>query len=306
MARSESPLINRIQSSPRQRNSPVRNDSPARTPAEFDLVRRLENLDLLKTEQQKVWVYQKVTFQDGVEARQEAQALAHQSEIDEAYATHTAVREQAEAALRAHLKAEQERKRQQEDEERRRQEEEARRKAEAERRAREEEQRRIRETTEREEAAQRAEAERKRLEEERKRKDAEDAQRKDAERREQEADTARRKAAAEAEVTKRREEAAKQSIPKPAPVSTTSSAVVAPIRPDLESRHDNYLALHKRLKKFRIDFWENSKSDKAFKAMVGEMRRAVRTHVGQLRIDGTKDNREAVSQELASRHLSHS
>lgn len=302
MARGESPVLSRASlDSPRLRSSPGRNGSPSRQQlAEIELQKTIAKLTLHDVEQHKVYIAQKCAFQEELDAREEAQAVSQLSQIERAIATHNLAREQAEAVLQAHLDAEREKARQQALDQQRREEEEERRKQEAERRrAREEQERQIREQTEREEAAKRAEAERVRLEEERRRKEEEEAQRQEKERAEQERQKA--DAEAQAQAAKQREEDAKKTAipapaqppaPRAAQPSTTSAQVTSS---DIEQEHQSYLNIHKRLKKFRIDFWENCKSNKTYKSQVGEWRRGVRTAVGQLRLDGIEHNKVAVS-----------
>lgn len=297
MARGESPVLSRtIHDSPRLRNSPDRNGSPSRQQlAEIELQKTIAKLTLHDVEQHKVYIAQKCAFQEELDAREEAQAVSQLSQIKLAKASHHLAREQAEAVLQAHIDAEREKERQRQAEEKQRQEDEERRKQEAERRAKEEQERKVREQTEREEAAKRAEAERVRLEEERRRNEAEEAERRDKERQEQERQQA--EADAQAQAAKQREEEAKKAAA-PAPAPPPGPAAVAQ-RPatssDIEQQHQSYLNIHKRLKQFRKDFWEQCKSNKAFKSEVGEMRRNVRTAVGQLRLDGGQHNQVAVS-----------
>lgn len=305
MARGESPVLSRASfDSPRLRSSPGRTGSPSRQQlAEIELQKTIAKLTLHDVEQHKVYVAQKCAFQEELDAREEAQAVSQLSQIERAIATHNLAREQAEAVLQAHLDAEREKARQQAVEQQRREEEAERRKQEAERRRateeREERERQIREQTEREEAAKRAEAERARLEEERRRKEAEEVQRQEKEREEQERQKA--DAEAQAQAAKQREEDSKKAAtptpaqppaPGTAQPSTTSAQSTSS---DVEQEHQSYLNIHKRLKKFRIDFWENCKSNKTYKAQVGEWRRGVRTAVGQLRLDGIEHNKVAVS-----------
>jgi nucleoporin GLE1 len=300
MARGESPILRRsIHESPRLRSSPGRNGSPSRSQlAEFELHRTIAQLSIATVEQQKVYNAQKTAFQEELDAREEALAVSQLSQIEKAIASHDLAREQAQAVLQAHLEAEREKELRRIAEQKRREEEEKRRKEESARLAKQEEERQIREQTEREEAAKRAEAERKRLEEERRQKAAEEADQREKDRQEQE----RRKAEADAraqaetraaqEAKQREDEAARKAAAK---VSGPANA---------EREHQSYLAIHKRLKAFRIKFWEDCKANKQYKAQVGEMRRAIRTAVGQLRTDGGQHNRVAVSHRSRQNHIS--
>ena len=298
MARSQSRYLDSLYSSPHQRSSPLRRDSPARSPAQHELEQIFETLNLQDKKHATVYYHQRLLFQEELDTRQRIKAESDDQRLKACQASRNSVREEAEAALLAHLKVQEDEKRRLREEAQRHQEEEARRKAEAQQRAREEEQRRVREQTEQEEAAKRAEADRLRREEEQRRKATEDAQRRDTERQQQEAEDSRKHAEAEAAVKQQEEQAkasaaaAAASVPKAAaPASKAASA-------GIEKRHRDYLDLHRRLKKFRAEFWEQAKGDKTIKARVGEMRRDVRKHVGQLRIDGPVENRTAVSPPL--------
>lgn len=311
MARGQSPYTDGLYSSPRQRSSPlikressVRRESPARSPAQHDLVNFFDNLNLQEQQHAKVYYHQKFIFQEALDAKQRIKAETDELRLRESKASRDSVREEAEAALQAHI--EEERRRQQ-DEERRKQleEEERQRKARAEREATEAEERRVREQTEKEEAAKRAEADRIRKEDEQRRKAAEDEKRREAERKQkeqqQQAEKARKDAEDEAsrqeQLDQQRKAQAAATVPPPAVPSVSSAAATSSqaVPANIETRHQEYLVLHQRLKRFRVDFWEQSKSVKEFKTKVGEMRREIKKAVGQLRIDGPAENKEAVS-----------
>lgn len=300
MARGESPYGDGLYSSPRQRSSPLRRDSPARSPAQHDLDKIFINLNLQDHEHAKVYYHQKCTFQDSLDARQRAKAQTDELRLRESQAIRDAVREEAEATLQAHHKEQEDERRRQVEEQRRKEEEEARRKAEAERQAREAEQRRVREQSEREEAAKRAESERLRQEEERRKQAAEDEKRRSEQRQREEADRAIRDAEVEAARKQQEEQAEKAkvaatpvAVAQPLTLTTTAKSQAPSV--DVETRHKEYLDIHKQLKTFRVEFWEQCKSDKEFKSKVGDMRRNIRKSTGQLRVDGPQENREAVS-----------
>ncbi|OAP54370.1 hypothetical protein AYL99_11471 [Fonsecaea erecta] len=285
---SSSPFSTR--DSPRGRRT---DDSPSRQ-LQFELERALGQIHLHEIERSKLHAYQKRQQQEELDARESAQAEAHRVELNAAKAHHEVVRKQAEAVLQAHIKQEEEERRRREEEERRRlEEEERRRRAEAEAKAR---------AWEKEQARRRAEEERKareekeRLErEERARQDAErqakqKAEAEERQRREEEAAEQKQleeKARAEQEAALRRQEAekaaaAKVSTPQPTPLP--QGKTINPTS-EIETQHANYLALHKKLKRFRSEFWVAAKKDPALKPHVGDMRRAIRISVGQLTDD---------------------
>ena len=298
-----------LHSSPFQaRNSPRsrRNeDSPSRQ-LQFELERAFSQIHLQEVERQKLHAYQRRQQCEELDAKELARAEAHRAELNVATAQHEVVRQQAEAVLQAYLKQEEEERRRRE-EERRRQEEESRRKheeeqarrrAEEERKQREEKERREREQRAREEAERRAINERRQAEaqkaeaEAQKRKEEESAQR----RRQEE------QAQAEQDRAKKVEAAAAASAPRPptsvaqTPPSSKSSTT--------EAEHQNYLAIHKKLKAFRTDFWEKVKKDPSLKPHVGDMRRAMKTSVGQL-TDDKVGNKKAVSQSSSTCDIVH-
>lgn len=293
----------RLHSSPlAARNSPRarRNDDSPSRQLQFELERAFSQIHLHEVERQKLHVHQRRQQQEDLDARELAQAEVHRAELNVASAQHEVIRRQAEAVLQAYIKQEEverrrreEERRRLEEEERRKQEEDsARRRAEEERKAREERERR-----EREERA-RAEAERQALYEKQKA-EAEEKQRR--ERKEAEQKEREERAQAEREAAFQKEEAEKQAAAVKASTPTPSAA--QPLQgvgqrsassPDLERLHQSYLAIHKKLKGFRKDFWELVKKDPTLKPHVGDMRRAMRTSVGQL-TDDKVGNRKAVS-----------
>ncbi|KIW31450.1 uncharacterized protein PV07_03099 [Cladophialophora immunda] len=276
--------------SPRGRRT---DDSPSRQ-LQWELERALSQIHLHEIERSKLHAYQKRQQQEELDARESAQAEAHRIELNAAKAQHEVVRKQAEAVLQAYIKQEEEDRQRREEEERRRlEEEERRRKAEAEAKA---------QAQEREQARKRAEEER-RAREENERREREERARQEAERQakqkaEEEEKDRREKAAAEQrqreEKAKAEQEAAlrKQEAEKAAAakVSTPQPAALGPGKDisrasEVEAQHANYLVLHKKLKKFRADFWVAAKKDPGLKPHVGDMRRAIRTSVGQLTDD---------------------
>jgi nucleoporin GLE1 len=274
MAKGRSPVARTLasQASPRNRY----NDSPSRQ-LHLDLEQTIAQLQLYDTERQKLHVYQRKSVQDELDARELAQAVAHKSEIEHAIAKHEIVRQQAVAVLEAHIKEEEERKRQQEEEERRQREEEARQKAEELRRINEERERKAKEAKEKAEAAKRAAERRAQAERDEK-------QRKEAEAAAEKQRLDQQKAQAEAEAAKQ-QQSTPSAVPGDEPAWSSNH----------ETRHRQYLDIHRRLKTFRSEFWATAKKTPHLKDRIGDMRRAVKTSVNQLTTDNKELNKQAVS-----------
>jgi nucleoporin GLE1 len=290
------------------RNSPRtgRNqDSPSRQ-LQWELERALSQLDLHEIERTKLHAHQKRQERDELDAREAAQATAYRLERDAVSARLEAVRQRAEEILQAHIEKEAEELRQRQEQERRRLEEEQRRLEQEEQRRRAEEearrqaelQRRIRaeqEVREREERARREAEERARqtAEADEKRR----AEKAAAERKLQE-EQARAKAAEEAAVKKQQADAqaaAEKAVHPPRPAASQPTTTHVPnVAPEVEGEHKEYLSIHQKLKKFRVDFWTSTRNDPALKPHVGDMRRAMKTSVGQL-TDDKATNKIAVS-----------
>ncbi|KAL6251323.1 hypothetical protein RBB50_001531 [Rhinocladiella similis] len=283
------------------RNSPRNrrlDESPSRQ-LQFELERTFSQIQLQECERQKVYVYQRRQQQEELDAKELAQAEAHRTELSLANAQHEVVRLQAEAVLQAYLKKEEEDRRRREEERKRREEEEGRRREEEEAHRRAEQERKEREERERKEQEERAKAEAQRQAlHEKQKAEAEEKWRKEKEaeeRRYQE-----EKAKADQEASKKQQEAAETA----AAAATAAAAKVQPtaptttqistgkVSPKIETIHQNYLAIHKKLKTFRKQFTENVKKDPNLKPHVGDMRRAMRTSVGQL-TDDKVGNRKA-------------
>ncbi|KAL2430511.1 mRNA export factor GLE1 [Exophiala dermatitidis] len=297
----------RLHSSPLQARSSPRgrrnDDSPSRQ-VQFELERAFSQIHLHEVERQKLHVYQRRQQQEELDAKELAQAEVHLAELSVANAKHDGVRRQAEAVLHAYIKQQEEEERRRREEERKRLEEEARRKqqeelarkrAEEERKAKEEKERREREEQAKAEAERQAMLEKQKAEaEERRRRENEAAEKKQRE----------EQLKAEQEAVLRKQEAEKQAAAAaatqataPTPQSTSHSPAMSS---DLEALHRNYLAIHKKLKEFRKGFWEQVKKDPNLKPHVGDMRRAMRTSVGQLTDDkvGNKKAHERVKTTL--------
>lgn len=279
-------------------------DSPSRK-VEYDLERAFSQVHLHHAECQRLDSFQRRQQQEELDAREMIQAEVHRKEINYATAQHELVRQQAEAVLRSYLKKEEEERRKLEEERRRQEEEEEKRRQEAEAaRRRAELERREREERERLEREEREKAEKERLtilekqkaeEEEKQRKEREataQAQREESLRLEreqqekQDRETALKQQQQQREADKTRAvtsvnaSQAAPTIPGQKPTQSTSST-----RHDLEAEHKHYLAIHQRLKTFRKDFWDNTRKNPALKPHVGDMRRAMKTSIGQLTDD---------------------
>ena len=275
-------------SSPRGRRP---EDSPSRQ-LNWDLDRALGQLQIHESESAKLHAYQKRQQQEDLDAQEAAQAQAHLLELTAAQAQHEVVRSQAEAVLQAYLQAEKERRQREEEERRHREEEErrrqaaeeARRKAEEERKAREQQARREQEDRERQEAEQRAQE--KNAADERHRQEREAAERK--------ARDEKAQADRQAVIDQQRKDAetpAPTVKPAPVPAPATTRRPVGP-DPQIEIRHKEYLALHKKLKVFRKEFWASAKDTPVLKDHVGDMRRAMRGAFTMLTVN--KKNRSEV------------
>ena len=283
------------------RNSPRSrrlDDSPSRQ-LQFDLERTFSQIQLQETERQKVYVYQRRQQQEELDAKELAQAEVHRAELNLANAQHEVVRLQAEAVLHAYIKKDEEERRRREEERRRLEEEERKRREEEEARKRAEQERRAREEKERKEREERAKAEAERLAiYERQKAEAEERRRKEKEATELKQREEKEKVEQEAALKKQEAEkaAAAAKAPTPTPPTTTqiSSSDAAATT---EVIHRSYLLVHKKLKQFRKDFWEKVKKDPNLKPHVGDMRRAMRTSVGQL-TDDKVGNKKAVSRSI--------
>ncbi|EXJ81657.1 hypothetical protein A1O1_07722 [Capronia coronata CBS 617.96] len=302
-----SPLAAR--SSPRQRRN---DDSPSRQ-LQFELERAFSQIHLHEVERQKLHVYQRRQQQEELDTRELAQAEVHRAELNVANAQHEIVRRQAEAVLQAYIKQEEEEQRRRaeerrrlEQEERRKQEEElARKRAEEERKAREENERRKREERAKAEAERQAIYEKQKAEAEEKQR----IERETAEKRRRDEQQAQAQAQAQAEraAALQKEEAEKQAasakVPPPGPATARpaqSGNQPSGSLPDSERLHQSYLAIHRKLKVFRKEFWEMVKKEPTLKPHVGDMRRAMRTSVGQLTDDkvGNKKAHDRVKMTL--------
>jgi nucleoporin GLE1 len=266
----------------------------------LDLERALSQTQIHEAELHKVYNYQQRLFQENLDKLDRKRAQEDIAAIDAATSRHETVRKEAEAELHRYYKeVERQERLKREDEDRRLREQQAQAKAEAERKAKEEAERIAR--IEREQAAARKAAEDKVKAEQVERQKREEAlaQEKAEEERKQKAEQEKarliqqavdKKAADEkaAEAEAAAQAAAKdkqivRSQGQPATVSTSGN----------EAQHQRYLQIHQNLKRFRKEFWAQCKKDANLKSKVGDMRRAIKTSVGQL-TDTKGANRQPV------------
>jgi nucleoporin GLE1 len=262
--------------------SPTFDDSPSRQ-LMLDLERALAQAHIHEAELQKVHTYDQRLFQENLDQLDKKRTQQDVAALDAARSRHETVRKEAEAELQRYYREveEQERLLRQE-EERRVREQQARAKAEAERKAREDAERQAR--IERQKAAARKVAEDK-------------AKAEEADRRKREDDLARKKAEQERkqkeerEIAKVKQQAAEQKVAQESAAQITAKAVQTTqslgqtstiSNPRGEAEHRRYLQIHQNLKKFRREFWAQCKKDASLKSKVGDMRRAMKTSVGQL------------------------
>ncbi len=246
----------------------------------LDLERALNQTHIHESELQKVHTYDRRLFQEHLDLLDTRKAQEDVAALDAATSKHEAVRKDAEAELQRYYRAveEQERLRRQE-EERRLLEQQARARAEVERKAKEEAERKAR--VEIEQAAARKVAEdRARAEEDERR------QREDALAKEKAEEKRKQKEEQEAARQPAEEKAARESA---AQTTATSGQTIqlqgqpsTVASPEKKAQHQRYLQIHQNLKRFRKEFWAQCKRDPSLKSKVGDMRRAVKTSVGQL------------------------
>lgn len=154
-----------------------------------------------------------------------------------------------------------------------------------------------------EEAARQAAENQKRLQEAEARVKAQKEQHAAAEKQRKEKEEADRKAKEAADAAAKAQISQQQSQPQPrlapAPTFTTTAAPAASTSTtapaaDVEQIHAKYLALHARMKEFRVAFAnEHKKPGNPLKAAVGDTRRNIRLRLGQISID-RKDSVQAI------------
>lgn len=284
-----------VRDTPRTRRN---DDSPSRR-TEFDLDQAFRQMHLHHSEWQKVHAFQRKQQQQDLDAKESAQARIHRESLDSASAQHELVRQQAEAVLHAYLEKEEEERRRREEERRRKEEEEQRQREEAERQRvaaeerRRQEAERARRQAEEERLAQEAQRRREQEEQEQREK-----QRRADEQRRVEADAQARKereTTEQAEQAQRIQQAARAKAEQEASIAAAAKpAATVAAGSDFEAEHHEYRAIHRKVKAFRKELWTSSRKDPNLKPHIGDMRRAIRTVVGQLTGDKETD-RVAVS-----------
>ena len=289
---------------PNRRPGRAQSSSPMDSPS-IQLAREMELLRLHEAELNKVAAYQQRAFYEDLNRRNAEQAERDFIALATVQARREALRREAESVLQAHIREEDERAQRRREERARREAEEAARKAAEERAEREAEEnaRRQREETaacerrEKEEIARKEEAAKQAKIAE---KAAEDKAAKEAAEAAAAAAAAAKKTAddeaARADAAKKAQAAASlksqsQSQSQRQPQPSTSSQPYA-ASPAKEALHNRYLAIHQRLKAFRTDYWNTiKKGDPKFKSEVGDMRRRLKTSVGQL-VEGKLTNKK--------------
>ena len=275
------------------RKSPKTNDSPSQQLFR-DLERALSQIQLHESEVHKVNAYHRRSFIAQLDARDLEKTKADIAQFEAATARHEAIRDEAEAELQRHVKEveEAERRRRAEEEARLAREKVAREKAERESQEREEAERKAKLAKELEK--QRV-AQAKKAAEEKAKADAEAKQQQEAEERQAEVE-AKKQAAKQAIEAARKAQAPPQ---KTAVIPTLPTLQASPsngyLNAEVEVTHKRHLQIHRKLKSFRKEFTAMLKDNKELKAVVGDMRRGIRTSVGQL-TDNKQANKKAVRQ----------
>ena len=262
----------------------------------LNLEKAIQQLQTHSDEFKKVQAYNRRSFCNELDIVEHKRASVHAAALDAVTAHRFAVREAAESELRQYyLNLEEQERARKAEEERRERERLAKERAERERRERDEAARKATEARRQAEIAEAA------------RKAAEVKAKAEAEKRERDAAAAREveareQAAKEAEAKKQAEaEAAKAEVQNSAsPRNTVRSSMepssqAAPVHGlDNVVLHKKYLEIHQRLKNFRKSFLAHCKTNMELKKKIGDLRRSIKTSVGQL-TDDKEGNRQAVS-----------
>ncbi|KAJ5291769.1 hypothetical protein N7478_001020 [Penicillium angulare] len=250
-------------------------DSPSKQLI-LDLAQELEQTRIFEADLKRVHAYERKTYYENLERIDREREAVHSAALDEAVAFHDRIREEAEALLRDHNRAEEEQRRQREEAARKERERIEREKAEKLRRQQEE--------------AARLEAERKAKEAQKKKaeEDAERARRETQERqeREQRQKLEKEEAAKQAEKRAKEEEAkkAQQAEEEKARAQLQQKTGGSIVIPEELKVHERYLELHKTLKEMRKWLTELGKTQPEFKKAMGDLRRSITKSVGQLRV----------------------
>lgn len=260
-------------------------DSPSKQ-LMFDLVRDLEQVRLFNVELKEVQAYERKSFYEKLDEIDRKKEAVHTAALDEVEAFHNNLREEAEETLREHNRAEEAERRRKEEEARREKERVEREKAEklrreqeeaarveAERKAKEAAKKKAEEDAER--ARQAAQAEKERLAREQKEKE-------DNEKRKQEEQAKEDAKQAQLVADQKAQNQAQQKI---------GGNHLTPAEIDLQKR---YVEIHKTLKELRQWLKDTGKTQPTVKAAMGDMRRAIKKSIGQLR-DGKGTNKAQVS-----------
>lgn len=262
--------------------SPKFDDSPSRQLI-LDLERALNQVQIHEAELQKLYTYDRRLFQEKLDLLDTKKAQEDVSALVAATSRHETVRKEAEAELQQHYREVEEQERlKKQDEERRVLEQRAREKAEAERKAVEEATRKARIEREEATARKRAEDKAKAEEAERRRRDDALAREKAEKERKRKEEREKAKALEQALEEKTARESAAQAAAKtkqPLQLQGQSAPILSSGQ---EAQHQRYLHIHQHLKQFRKEFWAQCKKDTNLKPKVGDMRRAIKTSIGQL------------------------
>ena len=262
-------------------------DSPSRQ-LMLDLERALSQAQIHESELRKVHVHDRRVFRENLDRLETKKAQEDVAALDAATSRHETVRKQAEAELKQYYREleEQERLKKQE-EQRRAQEQQARAKAELERKVTEEAQRKAR--IEREQVAAKKAADERAQAEEAKRRNRKEAiarEKAEQQRKQKEEQEAAKTTHQASEESAAREKSARETAAETAarPEQTVQLSEQSSTHPSAESdaQHQRCLQIHQNLKTFRKEFWSQCKNDANLKSKVGDMRRAIKTSVGQL------------------------
>ena len=253
-----------------------------------DLERALSQTQIHEAELRQKYNYSRRLFQENLDLVDTRKAQEDVAALDAATSVHEKVRREAEAEMqRYYREVEEQEKRRIEDEGRRLREQQAQAVAEAERKAKEEADRKVR--MEKKLTAARKLAEEKAKAEEAERRKREDvlAQEKAVEERKQKEEHEAAKSIQQAAEKRAAEEraaikSAAQTATKDEKTVQLQSRASTIVSHGREAQHQRYLQIHQNLKKFRKDFWVRCKKDANLKTKVGDMRRAIKTSVGQL------------------------
>jgi nucleoporin GLE1 len=289
--------------------SPKFDDSPSRQ-LMLDLERALSQTQIHEAELHKVYNYQQRLFQENLDMLDRQRAQQDIAAIDAATSRHETVRKEAEAELhRYYEEVERQERLKREDEERRLREQRAQAKVEAERKAKAEAERKAKGEAERIARIEKEQAAaRKAAEDKAKAEQAERQKREEALAQEKAEEEVKQKAEQQAEQEKARlvlqaveKKAADEKAAEAATQATTKDKQIVRAQGQSstlsthanEAQHQRYLQIHQNLKRFRKEFWAQCKKDANMKSKVGDMRRAIKTSVGQL-TDTKGANRQPV------------